>query len=244
MNSGARRVTRPGTAGFIPSAPGSGRAPPPDFQHNPELPMSHPLFGARRSAFFAAFAAASLTACSTTSDAPTETTTAAPDVQMSVSKFEDDFNYGHIRGASIFVVHGINGKDLGLDESLPVDVEVNGNCAIQRLTFRDIKGPIQLPGGKYDFKVRLANTTPCAGAAVISVPGVMLLPGSNSSVVAHLSAAGTPTASVFENDLEGGPGDATVAARHTAAFTAVDVAVRGTRVFSGVTNGSVCRCSG
>ncbi len=200
--------------------------------------MSHRSFTARRSAVVAALSALVLAACSRSDDAPTAPAApAAPDVQMSVSRFEDDFNYGHIRGASVFVVHGINGKDLGLPEALPVDVSVNGNCAIPGLRFRNIKGAIQLPGGKYDIVVRLANTTPCTGAAVITANGVTLLPGSNTSIVAHLNAAGAPTASVFDNDLEGGPGDATVAARHTAAFSAVDVAVRGTRVFTGVTNG-------
>ncbi|MDZ7631129.1 MAG: DUF4397 domain-containing protein [Gemmatimonadaceae bacterium] len=182
-------------------------------------------------------AAALLSACSPTIDAPTGTEPAAPDVQMTVSRFEDDFNYGHIRGASLFVVHGINGRDLNLDEALPVDVQVNGDCAVRGLRFRNIRGAIQLPGGRYSFVVRLAAATPCTGTAVITANDVLLQPGSNTSVVAHLNAAGAPTASVFENDLEGGPGDATVAARHTANFSAVDVAVRGTNVFTGVTNG-------
>lgn len=139
-------------------------------------------------------------------------------------------------GATVFVVHGINGRDLSLPEALPVDVEVNGACAIQQLPFRAIRGPIPLPAGQYDIAVRLAAATPCSGAAVITVNGATLRDGDNVSIVAHLSAAGTPTASIFANDLSGSR-QSSIAARHAAAFGAVDIAAGETRIFTGVTNG-------
>ncbi len=139
-------------------------------------------------------------------------------------------------GATVFVVHGINGRDLSLPEALPVDVEVNGACAIQQLPFRAIRGPIPLPAGQYDIAVRLAAATPCSGAAVITVNGATLRDGDNVSIVAHLSAAGTPTASIFANDLSGSR-QSSIAARHAAAFGAVDISAGETRIFTGVTNG-------
>lgn len=199
--------------------------------------MLDPLRHTFRRACAAGLALAALTACS---DTPTEAGdggTGANDVTLSVQQFQDGIVYGHIRDANVFIVHGINGRDLQLDEALPVDVEVNGNCSVPGLRFRQIRGPLSLPAGTYDIRVKLAAAAPCTGTTVISVDDAGIMPGSNVSIVAHLSATGAPTASIFENDLEGGRGDATVAARHVANFGPVDVAVRGERVFTNVRNG-------
>ncbi len=139
--------------------------------------------------------------------------------------------------ATVYVVHGINGTDLGAAESLPVDVSVNGACALTALPFRQIAGPLSLPAGPYDIQVRLASVTPCDGPIAIDAPGVLLAAGTNSSIVAHLTETGTPTASVFENDIAAVPGRARLIARHTAAFGAVDVLLNGSVAFASVTNG-------
>jgi len=39
--------------------------------------------------------------------------------------------------ATAYVVHGINGKDLGLAEALPVDVQVGDACALTGFQFRE-----------------------------------------------------------------------------------------------------------
>ncbi|MCU0623614.1 MAG: DUF4397 domain-containing protein [Gemmatimonadaceae bacterium] len=139
--------------------------------------------------------------------------------------------------ATVYVVHGINGADLRLPTALPVDVEVNGACALPGFTFRTIAGPLSLPEGAYDIRVRLAAKPACSGTAVISVDDLPLAAGANVSIVAHLSAAGAPTASVFENDVDAAPGRAKIAARHVAQFGAVDVGLNGARPFAGVLNG-------
>ncbi|MCK7482757.1 MAG: hypothetical protein M0C28_40785 [Candidatus Moduliflexus flocculans] len=46
--------------------------------------------------------------------------------------------------ARVTVVHGINGKDLGLAEALPVDVQVGSTCLLPGFTFRTIAGPVKL----------------------------------------------------------------------------------------------------
>nr|MCU0619737.1 DUF4397 domain-containing protein [Gemmatimonadaceae bacterium] len=160
-----------------------------------------------------------------------------PEVALRAQRFDRGIVYGHIRDADVFVVHGINGRDLDLAESLPVDVEIDGRCAIPNLQFREIRGPLALPAGSYDIRVRLAAATPCSGTAVISVDDATLVAGTNVSIVAHLSATGQPTASIFANDLEGGPSSGTIAARHVAAFGPVDVAVGNERLFTNVRNG-------
>jgi len=145
--------------------------------------------------------------------------------------------------ARVSVLHGINGRDLGLGESLPVDVSLNGQCALPGFTFRTITAPLAIPAGRYDIVVRLAAATPCTGTAVITANGVSFDANGFYSVIAHLSANGAPTASVFADRLAGDASVATVAARHTAAFGAVDVLVNGGVAFAGVTNGAQGRAA-
>lgn len=180
-----------------------------------------------------------LAACSDGATPPTSARAAADlvDAEATLSvRASDNAVRPLSSGATVYVVHGINGTDLALPEALPVDIEVNGSCAITALPFRAIRGPLTLPAGAYDINVRLAASPACSGAAVIAVPGATLADGDNVSIVAHLSATGAPTASIFANDRSGNR-PAALAARHVAAFGPVDVAVGNTRVFTGVANG-------
>ena len=131
--------------------------------------------------------------------------------------------------ASAFVVHGIPGVDLGLDPALPVDVSVNGECALPGFTFGEIVGPLELPEGTYDLAIGLANAeTPCSEDPVIAADGVALAGGESYSIVAHLTEGGMPTASVFENDLYAGRYIAGLNVFHTAAAPRVDVKLQRT----------------
>lgn len=57
---------------------------------------------------------------------------------------------------NLTVAHRINGLDLGLERSLPVDVYVNGGLAF---TFRYADTiQTQLPAGTYEIEVKLAGT--------------------------------------------------------------------------------------
>lgn len=147
---------------------------------------------------------------------------------------------GLTHAASVYIVHGIPGQDLGLDPSLPVDVSVNGNCAVPNFQFGNIVGPVDLPGGSYDIAISLANAdTPCSSEAVISAPGVALEDDASYSIVANLTEAGDGvTANVFLNDVTTTQG-ARVTVHHTAAAPAVDVLAgtsRRLRVASPLTN--------
>lgn len=133
--------------------------------------------------------------------------------------------------ASVYVIHGIPGRDLGLRPRLPVDIAVNGACALQNFKFRDIAGPLSLPAGTYNLKISLANRhNPCANPPVINAD-VPFGAGESATVIAHLSENGTPTASKFINDLSPttGAGNGRVIARHTAAVPTVDLLVRQNR---------------
>lgn len=134
--------------------------------------------------------------------------------------------------ATITVVHGIPGADLGLADELPVDVLVNGEiCLLTDFEFGDISDRVQLAPGTYDVEVRLSDGA-CGGAVAIDAPGVEVPAGVNASIVAHLDTEGAPTASVYVNDLDpAGLYRARVAVHHTANAPAVDITA--TRTFEG-----------
>lgn len=146
--------------------------------------------------------------------------------------------------ATVTVVHGIPGTDVNpaLDISLPVDIEVVGvGCALAGFTFGEVSGRLALPAGSYDLNVRLSDGS-CGGAVAVSAAGVPFAAGENATVIAHLDAAGAPTASKFVNDLSApvGLGRGRLQVHHTAAAPAVDVRISAPSVFeelAGVING-------
>lgn len=145
--------------------------------------------------------------------------------------------------ATIYVVHGIPGKDLGLDPALPVDVSVNGACAITNFTFGTITDGIALPAGDYTLAISLANAkSPCGNAPVIGPVTVPFAAGQRYSVVAHLTASGGITAGVFPFSTIDRRGQSRVVAHHTAAAPAVDIGISrpsgsGAILLEDVTNG-------
>ncbi|HMQ34184.1 MAG TPA: DUF4397 domain-containing protein [Chloroflexaceae bacterium] len=126
--------------------------------------------------------------------------------------------------AGVYIVHGIPGADLGLDPALPVDISVNGACAITGFTFGTITDRVALPAGSYDIAISLSDGA-CGGPVAISAPGVQLAGGQSYAIVAHLTEGGAPTAGVFPFSPVSRPGTARVVAHHTAAAPIVDITV-------------------
>ncbi|HZQ71264.1 MAG TPA: DUF4397 domain-containing protein [Terriglobales bacterium] len=134
----------------------------------------------------------------------------------------------HAQTASVYVVHGIDGRDLGLDQSLPVDVLANGSiCLLQNFTFGTVAGPVALDPGSYNLQISLANTTsPCANPAVITAD-VIFSAGESASVIANLDANGAPTANKYTEDLSPvAKGMSRVLVHHDAWAPAVDIKLR------------------
>jgi hypothetical protein len=129
--------------------------------------------------------------------------------------------------ATVYVVHGINGTDLGLPKAAGVDVSVSGGCALTDFEYGTITDGIALPPGKYDIVISLADASnPCGGAVVIEA-SIRLRHEETASIVAYLDASGTPTAAKFRLDrdqLRGGLSRFYVA--HTANAPDVDVTFR------------------
>lgn len=121
--------------------------------------------------------------------------------------------------ANVNVVHGIDGRDLGLTKDLPVDIAVNGACALKGVTFKG-STIIELAPATHTITVHLADGS-CSQPAVITkqvtIPeGVRVF-----SAVASLSSIGTPQLAVFMVSELFLP--STVAVRHLAQAGSVAV---------------------
>ncbi len=100
--------------------------------------------------------------------------------------------------ATITVVHGINGLDLGLARELPVDIAVNGSCALSRVTF-GASTRVELPQGTYTVTVH-PSTGSCSSAPVINQQVTVPSGVKNVGLVAQLTDAGAPQLKAFVND--------------------------------------------
>ena len=126
--------------------------------------------------------------------------------------------------ATVTVVHGI--------PNTPVDVYVDGTDVLPGFTFGTVSPPLTVPAGSHSVQVKLAGTSTVALSGTVS-----LTAGENASVVANLSATGSPALNVFQNPTTPAPaGDAWVLVRHTAEAPAVDVYAGGTKVVTALTN--------
>ena len=134
--------------------------------------------------------------------------------------------------ANLTLVHGIDGRG-----GFPVDVSVYrlaiGSTVYEDVTYGTVAGPIQTSAGIY----RIALRTPDAPRSTpILSKWIWLGPGGNKSVVAHLKADGSPTLSVYRNDVSDSDAGARVTVRHNAAVGPVNVFANGTKVISRLAN--------
>ncbi len=128
---------------------------------------------------------------------------------------------------TVTVVHGVPG--------LTVDVYVNHELTLKDFAPGTVTDPLTLPAGNYTIDIRPA------GAAADSDPAISgtatLDPGANVTIVAHLTADGSPTLSVFSNDTSAlDAGMARLVVRHTAAAPAVDILADGSVLVSNLAN--------
>ena len=88
----------------------------------------------------------------------------------------------------VTVRHSINGRSLGLDKALPVNVYINGALAISGFEFGD-KVQTSLRGGTYTITVTLADGTPLPS---MTLSNVEIPAGADVIINAKLSADKTP----------------------------------------------------
>lgn len=130
--------------------------------------------------------------------------------------------------ASLSVLHGVPG--------LTVDVWVNGERTLDDFEPGTLAGPLDLPAGTYSVAITAADAVD-ASAPAIGPVDLPLAAGTSYTAVAHLDAAGSPTATLFTNDTSTtAAGEGRLTVRHVAAAPAVDVLAGGTAVVSGLEN--------
>ncbi|MBO3090001.1 DUF4397 domain-containing protein [Cellulomonas dongxiuzhuiae] len=130
--------------------------------------------------------------------------------------------------AKLSVLHGV--------PDLTVDVWVNGERTLDDFTPGTLAGPLDLPAGTYSVAITAADAADASSPAIGPVD-LTLAGGGNYTAVAHLDAAGEPTATLFTNDTEAtAAGQGRLTVRHVAAAPAVDVLAGGTAVVTNLTN--------
>lgn len=130
--------------------------------------------------------------------------------------------------AQLSVLHGV--------PDLVVDVYVNGELTLDDFEPGDLAGPLALPAGTYSVAITAADAAD-ASAPAIGPVDLPLMAGMNYTAVAHLDAAGAPTATLFTNDIsQTAAGQGRLTVRHTAAAPAVDVLAGGTAVITNLSN--------
>ena len=103
--------------------------------------------------------------------------------------------------ADVYVIHAIPGADLGLDPELPVDISVNGACALTGVKFMDVAGPLPFEPGTYNIQISLANAdVPCSNDPVIEAD-VKIRASESTTIIAHLTEDAGITASKLVNDV-------------------------------------------
>lgn len=130
--------------------------------------------------------------------------------------------------AKLSVLHGVPG--------LTVDVWVDGKLTLDNFTPGTLAGPLKVREGEHKIAITGADST-SADNPVIGPVEVDLKEGRDYTAVAHLTADGKPTATLFKNDTSASPdGKGKLTVRHVAAAPAVDVLAGGKAVIKGLEN--------
>lgn len=128
--------------------------------------------------------------------------------------------------ARIHLIHGIPDTN--------VDVVAGGEIVFENFAFGETQDLSALAGATLEgLEVRLAGTETVA----IDGGDVALPATGNYTIIAHLTADGTPTLGVFANDTSSiAAGEGRLTVRHTAAAPAVDVLANGAVAFANLSN--------
>ena len=127
-------------------------------------------------------------------------------------------------------VHGIDGSDLRLEKSLPLDISIDGVCRVTGAIFGEVSIPERLRPGTIQVGLHLGRIPNdgeeaggCGGPQVYSAPFSFSL-AENATIVAHLNDGGTFRLTKFTNDVRApANGQARVTVRHVADAPRVDV---------------------
>ncbi len=140
----------------------------------------------------------------------------------------DDNNGDGDDTSKLSVLHAVPG--------LTVDVWLDGELAIDNFLPGTLAGPLTVLEGTHTIVIAGEDST-SPDNPVIGPVTVKLADESDFTAVAHLAADGTPTASLYTNDIgSSGDGKGKLTVRHVAAAPAVDVLAGGTAVIKDLSN--------
>ncbi|MEB0003509.1 DUF4397 domain-containing protein [Cryobacterium sp. RTC2.1] len=136
--------------------------------------------------------------------------------------------------------HGDNGPaELTVLHAIPgvtVDVYVNGALTLDNFTPGSFSDTLSLDPGTYSVAITAADAKD-ASNPVIGPIDLKLGSGNNYTAVAHLTEAGMPTATLFQNNPDPvGKGNGRLTVRHVAAAPSVDILANGTPAITDLTN--------
>ena len=127
----------------------------------------------------------------------------------------------------VFIVHGIPGVTVDV-YATPAGAPIPAAATIASFQPKQIVDVTAGPGS-YDIRIYAAGANPQSATPVIQVLGAAIPDNVELSIVAHLSGAGTPTATVYRNDnAPVAAGWARVSVRHSAQAPAVALTAGGT----------------
>jgi hypothetical protein len=129
--------------------------------------------------------------------------------------------------ASVTLVHGVRG--------LIADVYLDGALALPAFEPERTTDPLSIPAGPHSVDVRTAGAASDAQPLVSA--NVDLPAGGQFSAVVHLAQDGSPTITLYPDDLSQVPaGEARVVVRHAAAAPPINVSLDGAAVATGLAN--------
>ena len=127
----------------------------------------------------------------------------------------------------VFIVHGIPGVPVDV-YATPAGAPIPATATVASFQPKQIVDVTAGPGS-YDIRIYAAGVNPQSATPVIQVLGAAIPDTVELCIVAHLSGAGTPTATVYRNDnAPVAVGWARVSVRHTAQAPAVALTAGGT----------------
>jgi len=130
--------------------------------------------------------------------------------------------------ADLYVLHAVPGAT--------VDVYVDGERTLDDFAPGTLAGPLDLPADSYEVAITASDAADDS-APIIGPIDLDLAAGTSYTAVAHLGASGTPTATLFTNDLaQTAAGQGRLTVRHVAAAPAVDVLAGGSAVVTNLSN--------
>jgi len=98
----------------------------------------------------------------------------------------------------VFIVHGIPGVPVDV-YATPAGAPIPATATVASFQPKQIVDVTAGPGS-YDIRIYAAGVNPQSATPVIQVLGAAIPDNVELSIVAHLSGAGTPTATVYRND--------------------------------------------